>query len=73
MAFFRRPDYSSDTTEFIAQLKSEEPTLEARQRAGRARLWDTHPDRAEQAEYSAARVPQAAYVYATQPPEPVDA
>ncbi len=38
--FFRRSDYTSDTTQFIDQLKADKPTLEAEQRAGRALLWD---------------------------------
>ena len=33
MSIFRRPDYRSDTTQFIDQLKAAQPDLEARQRA----------------------------------------
>jgi hypothetical protein len=62
---FRRSDYTSDTTQFIDQLKAKKPTLEAEQRAGRALLWDKNLNRSEQAEYSEARVPQQAYVYGT--------
>ncbi len=62
---FRRPDYQSDTTQFISELKQQRPTLEAEQRAGRALLWDKPQDRAAQAEYSEARVPQQPYVYQT--------
>ena len=36
LRIFRRPDYNSDVTQFIAQLKTEKPDLEAQQRAGRA-------------------------------------
>ena len=32
MSFFRRPDYRSETTEFIDQLKSARPGLEQAQR-----------------------------------------
>ncbi|WP_411877314.1 DUF3460 family protein [Polaromonas sp. YR568] len=63
--FFRRSDYTSDTTQFIDQLKAKKPTLEAEQRAGRALLWDKNLSRAEQAEYGEARVPQQPYVYGT--------
>ena len=44
MPFFRRPDYQSDTTQFIAELRQQRPQLEASQRQGRALLWD-HRDR----------------------------
>jgi hypothetical protein len=62
---FRRSDYTSDTTQFIDQLKANKPTLEAEQRAGRALLWDKNLNRSEQAEYGEARVPQQPYVYGT--------
>ena len=65
MSIFRRPDYRSDTTQFIDQLKAAQPDLEARQRAGRALLWDKNPDRALQNEYAQARVAQKSYVYLT--------
>jgi hypothetical protein len=63
--FFRRSDYTSDTTQFIDELKANKPTLEAEQRAGRAIWWDKKLDRSEQAEYGEARVPQQPYVYGT--------
>lgn len=63
--FFRRSDYTSDTTQFIDQLKANKPTLEAEQRAGRALLWDKNLNRTEQAEYGEAKVPQQPYVYGT--------
>ena len=63
--FFRRSDYTSDTTQFIDQLKAKKPTLEAEQRAGRALLWDKNLSRAEQAEFGEASVPQQPYVYGT--------
>ena len=63
--FFRRSDYTSDTTQFIDQLKAKKPTLEAEQRAGRALLWDKNLSRAEQAEFGEASVAQQPYVYGT--------
>ena len=65
MSIFRRPDYRSDTTQFIDQLKADQPDLEARQRAGRALLWDKNLDRTLQSEYAQARVAQKPYVYLT--------
>ncbi len=62
---FRRPDYESVTTLFIAQLKAAKPTLEAEQRAGRALLWDKNIDRNAQADISKGKVAQSAYVYQT--------
>ena len=66
MSFFRRPDYESDATQFIKQLKAQRPELEAQQRQGRALLWDKQIDRVAQQGYKAARVPQQPYVYQTQ-------
>ncbi|MBC7604192.1 MAG: DUF3460 family protein [Ramlibacter sp.] len=63
MRIFRRPDYSSDVSTFIGQLKSDQPDLEAQQRAGRALLWDKHVNREAQAEYRDARISQKPYVY----------
>ena len=60
---FRRPDYQSDTSLFIDQLKAAKPTLEAEQRAGRALLWDKNIDRNQQADIRAGEVAQSAYVY----------
>ena len=65
MSFFRRPDYTSDITQFIDQLKADRPTLEAEQRAGRALLWDKNLNRADQADYLDGNVPQQGYVYGT--------
>jgi Protein of unknown function (DUF3460) len=62
---FRRPDYQSDTTLFIDQLKAAKPTLEAEQREGRALLWDKNIDRSAQADISEGDVAQTAYVYQT--------
>jgi hypothetical protein len=60
---FRRDDYSSEVTQFIDKLKADQPDLEARQRAGRSIWWDKSVDRAAQAEWKEARVPQKPYVY----------
>ena len=65
LRILRRPDYNSEVTEFIEQLKAEKPDLEAQQRAGRALLWDRALDRSQQAEWQDAAVPQQAYVYQT--------
>jgi hypothetical protein len=62
MPLFWKP-YTSDTTQFIQDLKAKKPTLEAEQRAGRALLWDKAIDRQAQAEWKDARVPQKPYVY----------
>ncbi len=64
MPLFWKP-YTSDVTNFIEQLKAARPTLEQEQSAGRALLWDKRIDRAAEAEYSEARVPQQPYVYQT--------
>jgi len=64
MPLFWKP-YTSDVTSFIEQLKAARPTLEDEQRAGRALLCDKRIDRAAQADYQDARVPQQPYVYQT--------
>lgn len=63
LRIFRRPDYQSDTTEFIERLKAEQPDLEARQSAGRAIWWDKKVDRQAQSDWRDARVAQQPYVY----------
>jgi len=65
MNIFRRPDYQSDTTQFINQLKTSRPELAKEQREGRALLWDKQVDLQAQKDYSAARVAQKPYVYQT--------
>jgi hypothetical protein len=65
MHLFRYPDYQSDATQFINQLKTEKPDLEARQRQGRELLWDKAVDRQAWEGYKAARVAQKPYVYQT--------
>ncbi|MDB5859627.1 MAG: hypothetical protein JWQ76_3316 [Ramlibacter sp.] len=64
---FRRPDYRSDVTQFIEQLKTEKPDLEAQQRAGRSIWWDKNLDREALAEWKEAGVPQKPYVYGDDP------
>ena len=64
---FRRPDYQSDVTQFIEQLKTDKPDLEAQQRAGRAIWWDKNLDREALAEWREAKVAQKPYVYGTEP------
>lgn len=66
MSLFRRPDYHSEASLFIDQLKASRPQLEAQQRAGRALLWDQRLDRNAQAGYREAKVAQKPYVYQTQ-------
>ncbi len=65
MSIFRRPDYESEITQFIAGLKHQKPQLEALQREGRELLWDKPVDREAWQEYRAASVPQKPYVYQT--------
>jgi hypothetical protein len=67
MAFFARPHYTSEATAFIDSLKSQNPQLEAAQRAGRALLWDKAVDLDVQQQYQAGRVAQKPYVYQTTP------
>lgn len=65
MNIFRRPDYKSEATQFIDQLKVSKPGLEAQQRQGRALLWDKSLDRDAIQEIRAGQVPQKPYVYQT--------
>ena len=65
ISIFRRPDYQSDTTQFINQLKTQRPELDAQQQEGRALLWDKQLSRDEQQAFKAGRVPQKPYVYQT--------
>ena len=58
------PEYESEITLFIKQLKEKNSRLEQEQRAGRALLWDKAPidlDQRSRAENS--RVEQQPYVY----------
>jgi hypothetical protein len=65
MNIFRRPDYRSEATQFIDQLKVAKPTLEAEQRKGRALLWDKKLDRTALQEINQGTVAQQPYVYQT--------
>ncbi len=65
MNIFRRPDYKSEATLFIEQLKSSRPELEVQQRQGRALLWDKVVDRLAWKGFRSAQVPQKPYVYQT--------
>jgi len=63
MNIFRRPDYQSEASVFLAQLKAAKPELPAQQSQGRALLWDKAVDRQAWEGFRAARVAQQAYVY----------
>lgn len=66
MSIFQRPNYQSETTQFLQQLKQQKPQLQSQQVQGRALLWDKQVDREVWADYQAARVAQKPYVYMTQ-------
>jgi hypothetical protein len=66
MPLFWKP-YTSDVTQFLDALKTAQPGLQDEQRRGRALLWDKPQDLQAQAAWRAARVPQQAYVYQTEP------
>jgi len=56
--------YQSEITQFLTELKTEHPNLEAEQQAGRALLWDKEPLSAEdQRRAKEAKLKQPAYVY----------
>ena len=65
MSFFRRPDYRSDTTNFINDLKKQKPELEAQQLQGRGLLWDKNVNAEVWEDLRAGRVDQQPYVYQT--------
>lgn len=65
MNFFRRPDYKSETTLFIEQLKKDEPKLVSEQRKGLALLWNKLIDRDAWAGYRKSKIAQKPYVYQT--------
>ncbi|MEY2993075.1 MAG: hypothetical protein RL357_10 [Pseudomonadota bacterium] len=66
MHLFAYPQYTSDVTDFLADLRRQKPELAAQQRAGRALLWDKDINREIKREVEAGRVPQKPYVYQTQ-------
>lgn len=56
--------YQSEITQFLTELKTEHPQLEAEQQAGRALLWDKEPLSVEdQRRAKEAKLKQRAYVY----------
>ncbi len=65
MNIFRRPDYKSDATAFLEQLKKDKPQLDDEQRKGRELLWDKEVDRSAGEGFSDAKVAQKPYVYQT--------
>ncbi len=65
MNIFRRPDYKSETTQFIEQLRAKDPTLQAQQRQGLSLLWGKIIDRDAWKGYRKAKVAQKPYVYQT--------
>ena len=65
MHLFYRPKYQSEATQFINELKSKNPEMEAGQRLGRSLLWDKTVDRSAWSDFRAARVAQKPYVYQT--------
>ena len=65
LSIFRRPDYRSEGTQFIDQMKRDKPSLESSQLAGRALLWDKAVDRSAWSDYRAGQVEQKPYVYQT--------
>jgi len=62
--FNKQASYVSEVTRFITELKQTNPTLDAEQLAGRARLWDKQKiDLDEMRRQQQSRVKQKAYVY----------
>lgn len=62
--FTKKSGYVSEFTQFLSQMKQQNPAIEEGQRAGRARLWDKEPiDLDHQRRAQESRVPQSAYVY----------
>lgn len=61
---FRRPDYQSDTTQFLNQLNKDDPALAARRLEARGTLWETTTmDRELKEGFETGRVSQKPYVY----------
>lgn len=56
-------NYESEITQFLKKYKTDHPGTDARQRAGRARLWDRQLDSEALDGFRAARVAQRPYVY----------
>ena len=60
---FQRPLYTSDIMSMVAEMREQDPTLDARQQAGRALLWERKASRPVQAEMDAGRLAQKPYPY----------
>lgn len=56
-------NFTSELTQFITQYKADHPDTDARQQAGRFRLWDKELDAEQQDGFRAAKVAQDPYVY----------
>ncbi len=67
MYIFHRPYYVSEATQFLGELKTKDPQVEARQLQGRALLWNKAVDRDAWRGFDAAEVSQQPYVYQTAP------
>ncbi|MDO5653890.1 MAG: DUF3460 family protein [Brachymonas sp.] len=68
MHLLRRPDYISETGEFLEDLKRKDASLEERQIAGHDIYWEPEmAARAMQQGFTKAKVPMQGYVYATHP------
>lgn len=65
MNIFYRPKYVSEATQFINELKTKNPHIDAGQRQGRGLLWDKSVDRSAWSDFRAAQVEQKPYVYQT--------
>ena len=65
MHLFAYPQYTSDVTDFLADLRQKKPELVAQQKAGRALLWDKEINREIKRDIEVGRVPQKPYVYQT--------
>ena len=63
--FFQRPLYTSDIMTMVAEMRTQDSSLEARQRAGRALLWDKNISAEVWDDLRAGRVEQNPYVYQT--------
>jgi hypothetical protein len=65
MNIFYRPNYQSEASQFIDQLKLNHPELAEAQHQGHELLWNKSVDRSAWCGYRAAQVKQKPYVYQT--------
>jgi hypothetical protein len=63
MNLFYRPQYKSEATLFLNQLKADKPEIEVGQRHGFDLLWNKSVDRTAWSGYRQAQVAQKPYVY----------